>query len=65
MASGSTSDMLITAALSVNYLQNIPAMTSMSEVLPEAISNMHTCKQNQQGYKKLLYNFLGDKITQQ
>jgi len=38
MASGSTSDMLVTAAMSVNYVQIIAALTSMSEVLPEAIT---------------------------
>ena len=37
MASGSTLDMLVTVAMSVNYLQNIAAMTSLSGVLPEAI----------------------------
>ena len=37
MSSGSTSDMLVTTTMSVNDIQNIAAVTSMSEVLPEAI----------------------------
>jgi len=34
MASGSTSDMVVIAVMSVNYVQNIGDVTNMSEVLP-------------------------------
>jgi len=37
MASGSTSDMLVTTTMSVNDVQNIAAVKSMCKVLPETI----------------------------